>query len=314
MRSILIVLLIFLQSSSLFSQVWCPPGANWNYWFFGNHFGYYKFEYTGDTIISGHNCQKIEGTRHEFWIQPPGTWWLQGNITAGHNYYTYVSGDTVYYQSPTNGNFYVMYNFGAQIGDSWITDENLVPVDSICDSAGVSNVVDTGLTIVNGTQLRTITLESDTLSSKGFDGIAYERIGAIFGHQPFIVPVVRYCTSAHADGEDYQLHCYSDSLLGDINIDTTKDCEYFGLVASIKIEESENIKIFPNPTSDFLRIVNPTKKHLLISAYSMDGKMLLEESTREYENILNISGFAAGIYQLRILSKNGIIFRKIIIN
>ena len=54
---------------------------------------------------------------------------MNGNLQDFGNHYTSVSGDTVFYLK--NDQFYVLYNFGANIGDQWIIAENGIKCDQL---------------------------------------------------------------------------------------------------------------------------------------------------------------------------------------
>lgn len=103
----------------LYSQNWCPPGAEWNYRYYvgdeGN--GYINYKYTIDTVISGINCKMLKKTRYtESQFGPPQSW--QHYTATEPSCFTYQSGDTVFFYSRTSNSWQPMYYFGAQIGDT----------------------------------------------------------------------------------------------------------------------------------------------------------------------------------------------------
>jgi hypothetical protein len=63
---------------------------------------------------------------------------------------------------------------------------------------------------------------------------------------------------------------------------------------------SENIKIFPNPASDYLFVVNlPVGEKTVIRIYSILGKLIKSQHVRRYHELqipVNISGLSEGTY------------------
>jgi len=75
--------------------------------------------------------------------------------------------------------------------------------------------------------------------------------------------------------------------------------------------EVPNIKIYPNPTDDFLRIESPDAN--LIELYSISGDLLYSEEIIR-NSTMDVSNFTSGVYLLSVTKKSGIQdTRKIII-
>lgn len=74
---------------------------------------------------------------------------------------------------------------------------------------------------------------------------------------------------------------------------------------NIDFEENDGIKIFPNPTSGLVYINNDVKKMTL---YNSLGKQLIITT----KNKLDIQSYKSGLYILKIETKKGISFKKII--
>lgn len=64
--------------------------------------------------------------------------------------------------------------------------------------------------------------------------------------------------------------------------------------------------VYPNPTTDILivKFVAPTIKELTYRMYDTRGKLLLQGTLTEEENIMNMASYACGSYILVILEKN----------
>jgi len=85
-----------------------------------------------------------------------------------------------------------------------------------------------------------------------------------------------------------------------------------------KVENINNLSVYPNPVKDRLNIAfnTSTPDDYSITIYSVTGQAIYNESLPnfigEYSNKLNISNFAQGVYLLQIKSSKGIITRKIV--
>ena len=84
-----------------------PQGAEWYFnlsSFMGSPISYYHMEVLGDTIIQGHICSVIT---QQF---------LGGN---GQEQYVYEANGKVYWYNQTLGRFTTLYDFDAEVGESW---------------------------------------------------------------------------------------------------------------------------------------------------------------------------------------------------
>ncbi len=86
---------------------------------------------------------------------------------------------------------------------------------------------------------------------------------------------------------------------------------YSNIVSSIESNESNNFKIYPNPTKDKLIIETSKENVESISLYDITGKKIIDSD----KNILNVSGLINGVYFIRINTiENQNIIKKIIID
>ncbi len=86
-----------------------PQGAEWYFnvsSFMGSPISYYHMEVLGDTIIQGHDCSII--TRQ----------FLDG----AEPQYVYEENNKVYWYNQTLGRFTTLYDFDAEVGESWICE------------------------------------------------------------------------------------------------------------------------------------------------------------------------------------------------
>ena len=100
--------------------------------------------------------------------------------------------------------------------------------------------------------------------------------------------------------------CIDDSL-------ATVDDEFTINIQTINIIElTENIKIFPNPTSGLVKIDILNAEEICISLFDINGKLLFEKSDINTSETVDISNYSNGIYTLIIKTKNGTFVNKIV--
>lgn len=305
MKKLLLVCFLFsFQFSN--AQVWGYEGAEWHYGFSVFYTGFYNFHYTSDTLINDINCQKIEGEKHTFIIQSNGTYVHQQSITSPR--FTYYSGDTVFYQG-TNGDFFQLFNFGAEVGDRWIIDKNLEPWD-LCDTISQVEVIETGVVTINGEILRTITLETLDNSLMIMSGTIIERIGPVGGL--FLFPTYTSCDpEIVVDFEQKFFRCYSDNSFA--QHPESINCEYW-LSMGLEDMDLDPYKIYPNPTKDLLTIENLNQNELKVSIFSLDGNLILKQlNSREKLIPIQLNSLQNGVYFMILESNGNQFIEKIII-
>jgi len=291
----------FYFTTSGFGQVWIDSEAKWTF----DHFnvgetGTWVFEYTQDTIILGIQTQVIQSTKHLYY----GSNYVSS--TNGVTNYTYTSNDSVFYFK--NGHFFLLYDFGAQIGDSWIIS---IDQNSLCQDTSIVTVVDVGSIIINGQNLRTITLESTSDSYKALNGLCIEKFGITpssfqennFG--PF--PGYQYCSSFDPHYDFLTFRCYEDVSFSNYNLAGT-NCD---TLTSINETEIINLNIYPNPTDN---IVNITSKEPLqqLQVFDIKGTLIqVRNNMNTQDAIVDITHFSSGIYLLHITTQEGVYTQKI---
>ena len=91
-------------------------------------------------------------------------------------------------------------------------------------------------------------------------------------------------------------------LFDDINVEST-------FVSGISEQEEVKVKIFPNPTADFVNIsLSKSNNNYSYKLFSIDGQ-LIEENNLINENIikLNLSNYNAGVYFVNLYSNGEMI-------
>ncbi|NQY66894.1 MAG: T9SS type A sorting domain-containing protein [Flavobacteriales bacterium] len=229
----LLILFFLINWQISYSQVWVEPGATWHFdWTGLSEGGFIKTTYDNDTVIEGINCQMLHSYRFTFFATMNDDIIFIDSSLQETNY-TFVSGDTVFYYR--NDQFFILYNFGAQIGDSWMVSNNS-DWDYYCDNNSYVYVTDTGTVTINGLSLRTITLEPDSNAGIGFQGTAVEKFGIGYGNTSnyveFLYPFPRavQCSALTETGSiiewyRYKFKCFEDEGFELYN-PSGEDCQY----------------------------------------------------------------------------------------
>lgn len=287
------------------SQIWIDSNATWHYnleELSGLSIqGFYKYLYHEDTIIDGITCQKIACRAYEFYTWPEVVF-LDSNSVA--EYYTYVSNDTVYYRN--NDAFFVLFDFGASIGDTWIisTTNN---GGGFCDDTSRVQVIDTGTVIINSQVLRTITLEPVAGSSYGLAGVYNEKFGLMsYGPWHLFPRIIECDTNVIVEWYYTSFKCFEDDSFSLYNPSGT-DCEY--LLTHLELSETKwnEFSVYPNPVQDKLIIQVPEIGQ--ISIVTIHREVLLTKQVHEKLE-LDFSEFEPGIYFIQFFGHSTQEFKK----
>lgn len=288
------VILLFALSFSILlkAQDFAPVGATWTYtenWAFSAQIGPATMTCIADTTIEGIPCKK-----------------LNGGITGcspfdQNNNYVYKDGTgKVFYYSFYYQQFYMLYDFGAAIGDAWS-----IPVYGfgwLEDTLQVS-VVDTSSVIYNGYTLKTISLHFNNFTGNDFyfggvDGVAIENLGLPSGFFPGF--------HMACDMNFYSdIRCYSDSIIGFIDFDPILDCNYFTTGVNDQTGNS-GWTIFPNPVIDYLTVSGEGQGSFTISIFDSAGKLVLIQNDISYNGKvkLNLESLTKGYYFAKLSSQS----------
>ena len=187
-------------------NTFAPQGAEWYFDKFdpwGQLPQYVKFSVEGDSIIQGHQCSVIST---QF-------------IDTGHGdiELVYEENNKVYWFNPTNNNFTILYDFDAEVGDSWYCE-----VDSCSHLVTVASV---DSVTWNGRTYRTQWVDSYEGDIMVFAGRIIEGIGYEKGLFPFVWACHDQYVFDH--GELDYLRCYVEE--GEILYhEGDYDCDYEG--------------------------------------------------------------------------------------
>jgi hypothetical protein len=113
----------------------------------------------------------------------------------------------------------------------------------------------------------------------------------------------------------WQAFNYSTSYSDNLYIADITTLPLVTLNINKNIISNINIKVYPNPVSDKLKIdiqnVNSLKS-TIISVYDTQGKLLLQQTITKQQTELNISDFAKGIYILKVSDTNNTTISKFV--
>lgn len=265
MKKLLPVLLLFVSLQSI-AQSWCPPGATWHYEYYNFFMGTCTVSYEGDTLIANTMAQKLKIVDQSYYSTMDGT--LVAGVPLTGWSYTSQSGDSVFWWK--NGEFFLLYDFGAVPGDSW-TIHNNHGSDMYCDSLSIVSVIDTGHVIISASSLRYIDVEMLGTPNYAISGRAIERIGLVgtYNIAGFLLPLQRDCdTNSIPEYFWWDFICYEDDNFSLYN-PAPHACDYYESI--VGIEELKSGKKTIEKVYDLLgREVSFEKNQLLIVLYS-DG-------------------------------------------
>jgi len=97
------------------------------------------------------------------------------------------------------------------------------------------------------------------------------------------------------------------------NNDIDEDCDGADMISALQNLSDEDLKIYPNPATDFIWIENKTDLDLVYSFISLDNKLLIEQVNDSY---INVSNFPNGIYILKVkaLKSQELLIKRIVLN
>jgi Secretion system C-terminal sorting domain len=282
---------------ALFSQVWVESNPVWhyNYWTISEG-GFIKIEQTGDTVINGFSCQKLNGIKHAFFVTGPSGDLAHVASDFGQ-WYTRASNDTVYYWNEDH--FNVLYDFSASEGDFWLIEDGSSWFE--CNDSSYTKVESVGTVNLNGESAIQLNLVDSIGSSLGLSGAVNSHFGAM---ERFLFPTGRSCDSTTIV-EWYMFDFCSfrdDSLTYN---PSGEDCEY--MLTHLSLEENNTFtgKIAPNPANDVLQVTLPIGEadYRMIT---LSGQEIKTGRLTESRSDLNVSELSEGMYLLQLTGKNGV--------
>ncbi|MBN4071276.1 T9SS type A sorting domain-containing protein [Crocinitomix catalasitica] len=288
MKTVMLILSLFIVKSVTAQGVWAPPGATWHYSYINLAVqGYVKITYIGDSLFNGKDCKMLEKEYYLYYYssETVSDWVFD---TA----FTYFSNDSVYHY--TDGQFYLLYDFAATTTDIWNVEEGYECIDSLAQV-----VVDsTGTTTINSLSLDWSSVSLNGLSSTGFYGKVLERIGC---HDFYMFPE-KMCIADGQEGGSFR--CYYDDVFGLYEKPGEPACDFIIGYKDFKVKGIE-VSIYPNPTEDFVLInINNFDGSLFeINLVNSLGQAVHTLQTTSASFQIDLSQYPAGTYLLNIRSE-----------
>ncbi len=311
--SLLVIFMVVFASSKAQTN-WCPAGATWYYDY--NAFfttGYYKIQYTGDTVINSITCKKLSKTIYSY---SAGNTKL--DTTYLKNEYTYADANKVYVFRLNN--FYTLYDFSANVGDTIII-AGTNKYTSSCDSVGAVKVDSVGTMTINGQSLRYISVNPTATSKWGWKCRIVEKIGAILNFAngsafSYLFPnKLDYCGLAVDEyPEGGSLRCYQDNIFGSYSSGTSASCNYIATGIN-ELTGLSSFSVYPNPTTGSLTLTLSKGEGIgAVKIYNVLGECVLYQQliTNNQQLTLDVSSLPAGIYFVQLKTENENATRKII--
>jgi len=297
------LLLLFTGTLLLFSaegQNWAAPGATWYYSFmnFGMD-GYVKITKTADTVINGKNCDVL--LKERWWHDYPNS--INYYAVIGKDY-TYTDSGVVYYYR--QGLFFVLYDFNALVGDSWVVAGWSSSPCSMQDTTYVDSV---GATVINSDTLKWMWLRPSLgnynpdwqFSATGFPsaGKIIEKIGCT-GYM-FPEP---YCVTDLSEGGI--LRCYTDSSGWTYQSGVVSQCDYY-YTGINETEQPFFFSVIPNPSSGTFTVTSAQKISSIGLLNMLGEEMTVPYTVTEPDSVtkFDLSAFPKGVYLVRLISVEG---------
>lgn len=309
----MLFLVLTIITLDVFGQVWIDSGAVWHYNFSNVGLSCFsKYQYVEDTIIQNKNCQKIVGSYYEFGYDQ---YHILRQLGHGNlkSQYTYISGDTVFLWNDFENRFFTLFNFGAQVGDSWITTTQPNPnyqVDPNTDNDSSRIIVTaTGNIQINSHNYRYIKIEPTYGSPYGMKGTYVERFGNIDSFpdafHTLFPGTYDYTNSLTVEWNQYSFKCFEDKSFSLYN-PSNQDCEYYlSIVGTKELQKNKYVKYYPNPSNGEFTIESTSNEQLSVTIYDSFGRLLRSLEVAPMESLkVDISENNSGIYFLRIQDVN----------
>lgn len=293
--------LISIAYLSCSSQTFAPLGTYWTFgtgefWVPGSYPTTWKV--TRDTIVLGKPSRIIE-------------------ITQGGNVYWDTTGIIIHGDSsliqwfdPHENAFKTFIDFNADSGDIWFTNYPYRNYRKYCNGRVFVGSIDS--INISGYMLKRMTVNIG-------DSAAYYGLSTIVEHIGFIGSIehdglypgessTQVCTGGITFDatEYYGLRCFEDSIIGFIDFIPNQNCDYNN-VGIDQLSDNTEIKIYPNPSKNFLHVDVTTNKlpTLQYSIISGQGINLLS-GILSINNRIDLTSLPAGIYSIKVSNSEAV--------
>jgi hypothetical protein len=299
------LLLASFISLSANAQVWVGDNAVWHYDFsnIAAGVGFYTIERNGDSLIGSQLCERydISNTRFWYYTQPPGSGLSDTVVYDGEYFiesqFTYTSNDSVYRWD--GGDFKLLFDFGAQVGDKWVITTQPNPWAPNCTDTAEVEVYAIGIENIQGVNYRTISLTTPIDAPWTLYGTFNERFGGDYifprsGDYP--------CQEFVAETDIIYFKCFEDDGMSLYN-PSGEDCEYFLTHLAMDEKSMANMTLYPNPSAGVINITGSAVKK--VEFFSTEGKEVANLTFEKPVNKFSVDGLNPGIYFVNLIHTEG---------
>lgn len=312
-KGLFLLLLAAASVTKAQTSMLAPIGAEWYYEtskMFSS--GYIRMIVERDTIIDNNNCIKILREKQWYDKELDETY----SVALSPVFLSQNGNSVMFYD---NEQFYKLYDFGANIGDSLL----ILGMPDFCAS-NVCKVfiTDKGSETIGGVSLRYIDVKDAEDSDWGWSGTIagggqeipiiriYERIGAVGS---YFFPEQR-CTFDYSEGGIFR--CYEDDEIGHLNYSfPLVECDFIGHNTALdENKDKECVKVFPNPCQEtiYVNIEKMDDDNCIIELYDVCGNRVYSNNVEENLLEINVESFAKGLYVLKLTTRENRIYNLII--
>jgi hypothetical protein len=290
-----LIILLIQSALTAKTQEFAPIGAEWYYsegFFSWTPIveDYIKLTSVKDTTINGISCRKIIKSRKFVCQNRP------------NEEFVYSNNDTVFFYDLSFDEFQILYIRQAEPDDKW----NIKILDELNNTFTIEVKVDSVNTIqINNKSLKKLFVtykREDQFMQETYSSIIIDNIGDtqyMFNWNPWSTFA---CDGNFSKG----LRCYIDSEFGHYSTGIADSCDSKVYWTNLnKITENDEIKIFPNPTKDFVEVRVKGDSYLL-ELYDIQGRLLLSKRMNT-NDILDLKSIEKGVYLLTLKDKSNVL-------
>ena len=295
-----IAIIMLALAATAQSSGFAPIGSEWYYEYQDMYRrGYVHIEAVSDTLIDDVKCTKLVKTVHGYdGFLNHGLF----SIFIGNEYVTQVNDSVRIYR---NGDFHLLFDFGASVGDTW----TLIGDNTCEQSYGLAHVVAVGTDTISGNVLKYVMILDEQESSWGycptmgpFGEPLYpvkivEKIGPI---ESYMLPNQR-CMFDESEGGS--LRCYIDDDLGYNNFSPHHiNCGYINdQYQSIDdLNVCSPLFVWPNPCSNNIHVVLENDTYSSVCLYDILGNKVYQSANIGKSLDIDMSTFHQGLYLLKV--------------
>jgi hypothetical protein len=300
MKTIKLIFIFVLFSLTGIAQEWAPTGATWHYterfsFWSPIEIDYIKIESVKDTVVEGITCKKLT-KRHNI-----------GCTDRPDVEFMYSQDDKVYFYDPGFGTFQILYDFGANPGDSWVirikdyfhpddTDSLVVMVDS------------TDFININGVELKRLSVTylflNETNPNYTYNSVIIESIGDLWYMFNYYPEWAFGCDANFSQG----LRCYEDSVIGLYETGIADSCTYVQFWTGMEEDSKPPIDLYPNPATECVTFKGGPGIYSLYRILDITGKKILSGAV--VNNQIGVQNLEKGLYIIELYSNKNIVLSR----